>query len=138
MWFCGENLYRKPILETYYFCSVSYYYYYSSFLTLLFFRINFVRHVSRRCLDQTLWNLVGISYVMWSCAFLPFLFPWQLWQSLSNRFRFFFGLISFHYMGMLLLSSFINFCSASNLLWAKNVKFTPNFTNVCSNVSCHI
>jgi hypothetical protein len=25
----------------------------------------------------------------------PFLFPWQLWQSLSNRFRFFW-LISFH------------------------------------------
>jgi hypothetical protein len=28
----------------------------------------FVRHFSRRCLDQTLWNLVGISYAMWSCA----------------------------------------------------------------------
>jgi hypothetical protein len=29
----------------------------------------FVRSISRRCLDQTLWNIVGISYVMWSCAF---------------------------------------------------------------------
>ena len=28
----------------------------------------FVRSISRRCLDQTLWNLVGISYFMWSCA----------------------------------------------------------------------
>ena len=28
----------------------------------------FVRSISRRCLDQTLWNLVGISYAMWSCA----------------------------------------------------------------------
>jgi hypothetical protein len=27
-----------------------------------------VRSISRRYLDQTLWNLVGISYVMWSCA----------------------------------------------------------------------
>ena len=42
---------------------------------------------------------------------------WQLWQSLSNRFRFFW-LISFHLMWMLLLSSFINFRSASNLLWS--------------------
>ena len=29
----------------------------------------FVRSISRRCLDQTLWNLVGISYAMWSCTF---------------------------------------------------------------------
>ena len=43
----------------------------------------FVRSISRRCLDQTLWNLVGISYAMWSCAgkglfffkFLPL--PWK-------------------------------------------------------------
>ena len=28
----------------------------------------FVHSISRRCLDQTLWNLVGISYAMWSCA----------------------------------------------------------------------
>ena len=28
----------------------------------------FVRSISQRCLDQTLWNLVGISYVMWSSA----------------------------------------------------------------------
>jgi hypothetical protein len=27
-----------------------------------------VRSISRRCLDQALWNLVGISYAMWSCA----------------------------------------------------------------------
>jgi hypothetical protein len=46
-----------------------------------------------------------------------FLFPWQLRQSLSNRFQLFW-LISFHYMWMLFLSSFINFCSASNLLWS--------------------
>jgi hypothetical protein len=42
-------------------------YYYSSFF-LSFFRQKFVRHISRRCLDQALWNLVGISYAMWSCA----------------------------------------------------------------------
>ena len=45
----------NEVCETYCFYSVSYYYYSS------FFRINSVRHVSRRCLDQTLWNLVGIS-----------------------------------------------------------------------------
>ena len=28
----------------------------------------FVCSISRRCLDQTLWNLVGISYATWSCA----------------------------------------------------------------------
>ena len=47
----------------------------------------------------------------------PFFVPWQLQQSLSNRFRFFW-LITFHQMWMLFLSSFINFCLASNLLWS--------------------
>jgi hypothetical protein len=28
----------------------------------------FIRSISRRCLDQSLWNLVGISYTMWSFA----------------------------------------------------------------------
>jgi hypothetical protein len=28
----------------------------------------FVRSISRRCHDQTLWNLVGMPYPMWSCA----------------------------------------------------------------------
>ena len=58
----------NEVCETYCFCSVSYYYYFS------FFRINFVRHVPRRCLKQTLWNLVGISYAMWSCAFKGWFF----------------------------------------------------------------
>jgi hypothetical protein len=106
----------------------------------------FVRHISRRCLDQTLWNLVGISCAMWSCAFKVlfvqngcrchgngqndkkfkkhkndhsrllaeqkliniffksplFLFPWQLRQSLSNRFRLFW-LISFFFFLLLFL-----------------------------------
>ena len=82
------------VCETYYFCSVSssssYYYYYITptvvgwciailrfFFTIIIILIIviiilphiFVRSISRRCLDQTLWNLVGISYVMWSCAF---------------------------------------------------------------------
>ena len=35
---------------------------------LSFFRQKFVWHISRRCLDQTLWNMVGISYAMWSCT----------------------------------------------------------------------
>ena len=40
------------------------------FLLLLFhFSHNFVRLLSRRCLYQTLWNLVGITYAMWSCVF---------------------------------------------------------------------
>jgi hypothetical protein len=44
------------------------------FFTILFILILilphiFVRSIFRRCLDQTLWNLVGISYAMWSCAF---------------------------------------------------------------------
>jgi multidrug transporter EmrE-like cation transporter len=28
----------------------------------------FVRSISRRCLDQTLWKFVGISYAIWSCV----------------------------------------------------------------------
>ena len=46
----------------------------------------------------------------------PFLFPWQLRQSLFNWFQLCW-LISFHLMWVLFLSSFINFCSASNPLW---------------------
>ena len=67
----------NKVCETYCFCSVSYYYYSS------FFRINFIWHVSRRCLEQTLWNLVGISYAMWNCAFKGWFFskwlplPWK-------------------------------------------------------------
>ena len=38
-------------------------------ILLSFFRQKFVQHIYRRCIDQTLWNLVGISYDMWSCAF---------------------------------------------------------------------
>jgi hypothetical protein len=38
-------------------------------LLLFHFPHTFVRPFSRRCLDQTLGNLVGISYAMWSCAF---------------------------------------------------------------------
>jgi hypothetical protein len=41
---------------------------------LSFFRQKFVWPISRRCLDQTLWNLVGISYAMWSCAFKGWFF----------------------------------------------------------------
>ena len=41
-------------------------------MAILVLIINFphiiVRSISRRYLDQTLWNLVGISYAMWSCA----------------------------------------------------------------------
>jgi hypothetical protein len=43
------------------------------FLTIILPHI-FVRSISRRCLDQTLWNLVGISYAMWSCAFKVWFF----------------------------------------------------------------
>ena len=73
----------KRCLETYCFCSVSSYYYYVTptavwwriailrfFFTIIIIIIPhiFVRSISRRCLDHTLWNLVGISYAMWSCA----------------------------------------------------------------------
>jgi hypothetical protein len=44
------------------------------FLLLSFFCQKFLRHISWRCLDQTLWNLVGISYAMWSCAFKGWFF----------------------------------------------------------------
>ena len=82
----------KQRLETYCFCSVSYYYYYYITPTavgwciaiLRFFFTNiiiliilphiFVRSISHRCHDQTLWNLVGISYAMWSCAFKGWFF----------------------------------------------------------------
>ena len=63
----------SEVLEKYCVCSVSYYSYYSSFF-LSFFRQKFVRHISRRCLDQSLWNVVGISYAMWSCAFKGWFF----------------------------------------------------------------
>ena len=53
-------------------------YYYS----FSFFRQKFVQHISRRCLDQTLWNLVGISYAMWSCAF-----KWGVFQNGQNAFK---------------------------------------------------
>jgi hypothetical protein len=48
------------------------------FFTLIFIILIlphiFVHSISRRCLDQTLWNLVGISYGMWSCAFKGWFF----------------------------------------------------------------
>ena len=54
-------------IRTYCVRSVSYYsYYYSS---SFFLPPKFGRHISRKCFDQTLWNLVGISYAMWSCTF---------------------------------------------------------------------
>ena len=61
-----------------YFCSVSYYYiailrfFFTIIIIIIIIIIIphiFVRSISRRCLDQTLWNLVGISYAMWSCVF---------------------------------------------------------------------
>ena len=63
---------------------------------LSFFRQKFVWHISRRCLDQTLWNFVGISNVVCGSS-------WGGWWKKFNQ-------------------------------GAKNV----NFTNFCSNVSCHI
>jgi hypothetical protein len=88
MIFFGLKLYfiksPKQRLETYCFCSVSYYYYITQtavgwciailrfFFTIIIILIIlphiFVCSISRRCLDQTLWSLVGISYAMWSCA----------------------------------------------------------------------
>jgi hypothetical protein len=38
-------------------------------ILILILRHIFVLSISRRCLDQTLWNLIGIAYAMWSCAF---------------------------------------------------------------------
>ena len=77
----------KQRLETYWFCSVSYYYYitltavgWCIVILCFFFNIIiiiphiFVRSISRRCLDQTLWNLVGISYAMWSWSFKGWFF----------------------------------------------------------------
>jgi lysylphosphatidylglycerol synthetase-like protein (DUF2156 family) len=43
-------------------------------IILSLFRQKFVRHISRRCLDQILWNLVGISYAIWSCVFKGWFF----------------------------------------------------------------
>ena len=43
-------------------------YCYSIILIILLLPYIFVRSISQRCLDQTLGNLVGISYAMWSCA----------------------------------------------------------------------
>ena len=44
------------------------------FFTIIILPHIFVRSISRRCLDQTLWNLVEISYAMWSCAFKGWFF----------------------------------------------------------------
>ena len=58
-------------------------FFFTIILIILFLPPIFVRSISRRCLDQTLWNLVGISYVMWSCAFKGSFFskwlplPWK-------------------------------------------------------------
>ena len=43
-------------------------------IILSLFRQKFVRHISRRCLDQSLWNLVGISYAIRSCVFKGWFF----------------------------------------------------------------
>ena len=72
----------KQSLETYCFCSVSYYYvtpnavgwciailrfFFTIIIIIIIIPHIYVRSISRRCLDQTLWNLVGISSAMWSC-----------------------------------------------------------------------
>ena len=69
---------KQVVPVSYYYC---YYYYVTPtavgwrFAILIFVTIIiilphiFVRSISRWCLDQTLWNLVGISHAMWSCAF---------------------------------------------------------------------
>ena len=72
---------ETEVWETYCVCSVSYYSYYITltvvgwciailrfFFTIIILPHIFVSSISRRCLDQTLWNLVWISYAMWSCA----------------------------------------------------------------------
>ena len=82
----------NKVWETYCFRSVSYYYYYyyyysyyitptvvlGFFFTIIILLIIlphiFVRSISRRCLDQTLWNLVVISYAMWSWSFKGWFF----------------------------------------------------------------
>ena len=72
------------VCETYYSCTVSYCYifptvvgwcsvilrFFSTIIIIIIIIIPhvYIRSISRRCLDQTLWNLVGISYAMWSCA----------------------------------------------------------------------
>ena len=59
-------------------CLLRFFFFFFFFFLLLFFlsffRQKFVRHISRRCRDQTWWNLVGISYAMWSCAFKGWFF----------------------------------------------------------------
>jgi hypothetical protein len=73
----------NEVCETYCVCSVSYYYinptvvgwciailrFFFTIILILILPHIFVRSISRRCLDQTLWNLVGISYAMWSWFF---------------------------------------------------------------------
>jgi hypothetical protein len=68
---------------TFHYYSYSYYYYITPtavgwciailhfFFTIILILILphiFVCSISRRCFDQALWNLVGISYAMWSSA----------------------------------------------------------------------
>jgi hypothetical protein len=87
------------------------------------------------------------------------LLPWQLQQSLSNRFRFFWAYlvpldvdivpIKFHQFlfgkepAMIILAAFgvdkiQNGSHCHGNQGAIFLKFSPNFTKFCSNVSCHI
>jgi hypothetical protein len=80
-WLVGWFYCYSTLLFHYY--SYSYYYYITPtavgwciailhfFFTIILILILphiFVCSISRRCFDQALWNLVGISYAMWSSA----------------------------------------------------------------------
>jgi hypothetical protein len=88
----------NKVWETFCVCSISYYitptvvgwciailrFFFTIIIIILIILPHiFVRSISLRCLDQTLWNLVGISYAMWSCAAKGWFFskllplPWK-------------------------------------------------------------
>ena len=50
--------------QTYCYSTFLFHYYYYSYYS----STHFFHSISRRCLNEILWNLVGISYAMWSCS----------------------------------------------------------------------
>jgi hypothetical protein len=65
----------------------------------------FVRSISRRSLDQTLWNLVGISHAMRSCAVYCWFFHTLRWiflrcsMKLDEKSHFFLNSPLFYFHG---------------------------------------
>jgi hypothetical protein len=106
------------------------------FTIILILPHNFVRSISRRCLDQTLWNLVGISYAMWSCAGkgwlklevnLTFFAPWLPWQ--WPPFWIYSTPNSCHTLRWIFLQSFMKFDEGVLIKFKMTLPWKPRYQN---------